>query len=100
MGLTVSCDDVEILFSGGAQADELESLWLEKWNFNSRLGSDTGFDYAKAHCSQMGPCHTFEFDSQLAASGHLTKEQPPRCPWDSQGDREAMFPLAFSISGS
>ena len=56
--------------------------------------------YAKAHCSQMGPYHTFKFESQSMASGHLTKEQPPRRPWDSQGDREAMFPLVFSISGS
>ena len=60
VGLTVGCDDVEILFSGGAQADELESLWLEKWNFKSRLGSDTGFDYAKAHCSHLWDDHCNE----------------------------------------
>lgn len=41
----------------GAQADELESLWLEKWNFNSRLGSDTGFDYVKAQCSHLWEDH-------------------------------------------
>lgn len=49
-------------------------------------------------------CCVIRFRSQSVASGHLTNEQvsipDPRCPWDRPGDRDGMFPLALSISGS